>query len=495
MTTQQKPDYRRGRWVFGLFCLLLAVVLWLPGSDVIELIVRQRPVLLGRYSQGHFGALLVVSMMLAGVSLLAFSRIRSLRETLGVFALTFFSTILTIVLVVVGSGWLLGEARYVETAVRGHTIELEGMVRHRPPDQFFEFVNRDVPEQHRSYPDPPPGYPDIDIELTTDRNGFRNRQVRDSYPIVAVGDSFVAGSHVSDNQGWSVLLAQSLGRDIYNLGVSGSNPQTYLNNFSVLGTQFNPELAVFMLYEGNDFKPFKRGDGAKEQTLARQLKLWSKASPVTRGLKRFSREVLETAGADRPVPGYAQTVGWMPVAVAAGGQEARYYAFQPKRLLYLNTSTAQFSASSNWRDVAGILDKMQELARERAFHLLLVYAPSKPHVVMPLVEGVIPADQLRNFAGFKNPDLPPAEQFKTQFFANIDAQEQVFTAFCQQRGFDCLSLTAPLQRATAAGQQTYFTYDQHWTPLGNAVVADAIQQHVQARANALKTTVDIQERL
>jgi hypothetical protein len=34
-----------------------------------------------------------------------------------------------------------------------------------------------------------------------------------------------------------------------------------------------------------------------------------------------------------------------------------------------------------------------------------------------------------------------------------------------------VSATEPLRRAIAAGEQVYFTYDQHWTRLGHEVAA------------------------
>ncbi|MEZ5436162.1 MAG: hypothetical protein R3E67_06415 [Pseudomonadales bacterium] len=106
----------------------------------------------------------------------------------------------------------------------------------------------------RSYPDAPAGYPEFPLVLTSDSRGYRNTDNLQQYDVVAVGDSFVAGSHVSDEQAWVALLRKSTGQTIYNTGVSGTNPLTYLNNFITVGRAFKPKTVLLMLYEGNDFR-------------------------------------------------------------------------------------------------------------------------------------------------------------------------------------------------------------------------------------------------
>src|SRR5690606_28704017 len=124
----------------------------------------------------------------------------------------------------------------------------------------------------------------------------------------------------------------------YNLGVSGSGPNTYLNNFVYFGLPLKPALAIFMLYEGNDFKeevatepvaPTERKQPLGER-IGDHFETAMKASPVTAGLRRLSSDLLERIGARRAVPGYAEQVGWMPLRLESGGKP-HYYAFEPKR--------------------------------------------------------------------------------------------------------------------------------------------------------------------
>jgi hypothetical protein len=52
--------------------------------------------------------------------------------------------------------------------------------------------------------------------------------------------------------------------------------------------------------------------------------------------------------------------------------------------------------------------------------------------------------------------------------------------FCIEQEIECISPTEELIAATKSGQQTYFSYDQHWTPEGNKVVADVVGNYLTA---------------
>ena len=217
------------RRVLALLVFIASLWLWTLHSDVIALIIRQRPVLFGRYSQGHLGALLVLTPILWALAAALASR-RPLRQALGNTVLGIGSTLAAILLITYLAHFLNKGPRYLETKLateQAQAMELAGAVRHRPPNQVFELTYHDRPEQARSYPDAPAGYPDIPLTLTTDANGFRNPPLAAGataprYDILAVGDSFVAGSNVSDDQAWPALLARATGESVYNLGVGGA---------------------------------------------------------------------------------------------------------------------------------------------------------------------------------------------------------------------------------------------------------------------------------
>lgn len=488
------------RRLTALLLFLLGLALWGTESDILKLIARQDEILFGRYSRGHFGALLLLTPLLWGLAAALWSR-SSLGRAVGNFLLGTTSTLVAILLLVYLSSLLAGPARYMELDAaedeRAQALELAGVVRHRPPNERYELVYSDRPEQSRSYPDAPPGYGEVEIILSSDENGFRNPVPSENYEMVVVGDSFAAGSHVSDHQGWTELLRERTGITLYNLGVSGSGPRTYLNNFVYYGLDLAPRQALLMLYEGNDFKRDVVLPSATEQLtvadetvapapepgllkrLDEHLSTAFKRSPVTAGLRELSRTVFEPANARRPVPGYTEQLGFMPVRVDLPDGSAQYYSFKPKRLISLYHDPIEWEASEIWQATGSILEEFVARSLAQGIEPVLIYAPSKPHVVLPLVKEQIPAQQLWNFARYGRRSLPEPETFKQLVYERLDTQAQVFMTWCRTHNVRCLDLTPALTAASAEGIQTYYTYDQHWTPDGNRIVADAIEAFLQ----------------
>jgi hypothetical protein len=122
---------------------------------------------------------------------------------------------------------------------------------------------------------------------------------------------------------------------------------------------------------------------------------------------------------------------------------------------------------------------MLAIARERGIRLVVAYAPSKPHVVLPLVRDRVTAEQLHAFASFRDhaAELPPPDALRDRLFARLDAQQEVLGRWCEERGVAFVPLTEPLRAAMARGIPVYFTFDPHWTEQGHGVVA----RHVASR--------------
>lgn len=478
------------------FAALMAFVggglIWIPASPVIKLIVENDAVILGRYSAGHFGALLLLTIILWIAAAVLFStRNKSTGETIFALVMVYLSASLSGFVLVIGSG-MINKPRFIEQPIHGVDpdtgIMLSGIVRHRPPSERFDLVQKDVPERVRSYPNAPAGYPEFPLVLTSDNRGYRNADSLEQYDMVAVGDSFVAGSHVSDDQAWVDLLRKSTQQTIYNIGVSGTDPLTYLNNFITVGRALKPKTVLLMLYEGNDFRnapplptPSGTPPSASVEMRSQSIGFYAKASPVTKGLRRLAEEVLATVGSDWPVSGYEETVGFMPLRLTVNGKQ-QAYSFEPKRLHYLVDDSEQtFADSSDWKNVRDVLEKFVLLSKKDGFRLVVVYAPSAPHVILPLLEKTIPAQQLLNFMNIKGKknNVMDAEAYKQQVFSRLDANENTWLQWCKARSVACVSTTAALRQAAAGGQQVYYTYDQHWTPEGNAVTARVVEAYLR----------------
>lgn len=467
------------RKVFAALFFLGGVGIWWFSSDLLKLIAMQDEVLFGLYSRQRFGQLFLGSLILWSLAYLFGSNMKFGRDMLFNVFMIVVSTVTSVLVVILGSQWLL-KPRYVEETISQTQagIQVEGVVRHRTPNEYRQLSFEDRPVNHRSYPDAPAGFGRVELELTTDKYGYRNKDLQDQYDVVIVGDSFVAGSQISDEHTWPQLLSDRIETPVYNLGVSGSDPQTYLNNFVKMGLQLKPKLVVFMVYEGNDF----RSKGAKilhkeDESLNDRVSFMMKHSPVTKGLRRLSHNVIEKINSDAPVDEWHQKLGFMPVTLTSENGMASY-AFKPKRMVYLLDDEPTFEKSAQWTFARSIFNSIKKIADDKGIRLVFVYAPSKAHVILDIVGPDTPAAQLNLLASYRKKSMPNAEEFKQKLLANMDSQEQVMAQFCEENDIEFVSTTPMLTDMTRQGHQTYYTYDQHWSPTGNRLVAELVSDYL-----------------
>jgi hypothetical protein len=464
--------------------LLLSFCLWLFPSNVVGLIARQRHVLLGRYSMDWFSTLFLLTpiLWLVAYALWASTRLGPKPAAFRVVALL--CSVLLATLAVDLIGRFAREPRYIEEHVQVRTRwpgeRVHDIVRHRPPEVSYNIHYTDTPPHPRSYPEAPPGYPPVEITLTTDTRGYRNSTSFALSDIVTVGDSFTEGSRVSDHEAWPVLLGKKLNRRVYNLGISGGSPDYYLNVFRAFGLDLEPKLAIVMIYEGNDFKgvSLEEGSTTPAKPLGSRIRETVKNSPVVLALKKAFMRYLGPINADGPVRG-VEILSWMPVAVPEG-PDAKYYAFTPKRLTRLYWTEDDFRQSFGWTSTVRLYKMIKEVCDRKNIRLVFAYAPSKPHVIMPLIKERVTPEQLHVFASFKKNDLPPPEEFKETLYNRLDSQERVLREFCQREGIGFVSVTGLLRKMAARGHQVYFTYDQHWTREAHQAAAKHLSEYVRA---------------
>ena len=458
--------------------LVLSVALWFIPSRVVELIAEHRHVLLGRYSVAWFSVLLLLTLVLWVVSYALWASIELSNRDVG-FRIA--AVVLSVAIAVVAAdvvGRFFRTPRYIERRVQSPKDwpgeRVPGIVRHRPPNRLYQIEYADVPATARSYPDAPPGHPNVKITLQTDARGYRNLTSLEQCDIVTVGDSFTEGSRVSDKECWPALLGKRLKCRVYNLGISGGRPSYYLNVFKAFGLGLTTKTANFMVYEGNDFKGvrFVKGEPSDTEPAGDRIIEYIKASPVVLGLKHAFIKYLGPINANGPVRD-AGTISWMPVALASEG-DSKYYAFTPSRLMRLDWAEADFQRSQEWTSTARVFKMIKKVCDEQGIRLVFAYAPSKPHVIMPLAWDRIPPKKLHIFASFKKRQLPPPDVLKQRLINSLTSQENVMSEFCRDEAIEFVSATEALQKGAEEGRQVYYTYDQHWTCVGHAIVAQAV---------------------
>lgn len=448
------------------------LALWIIPSNVVEQIARDRHTMLGRYSRRHFA-------WIVGVFLISLVAVYLIPSTGAVYKRRWFRLIAAAMVIAPG----LGLADFLlHTPQRQHYIR-QGVLYHRPPLEEFRRTFTDKPEAYRTYPNATPGYGSVDCTLRTDRRGYRNQTDLDRYDVVTLGDSFTEGSGVSDEQAWPALLAAESGLSVYNLGLSGYAPVQYLASLREIGLGLKPGTVICSLFEGNDFRSSAMEVDDALPSWSDRLSAYFKQSPL---LDAADRAIIATFGrinATGPVRG-GEILDWMPLSVPAG-PGARHYAFAPKQLRDLSKSREEFAGSGKWQAVRHQLQGMREACAAGGGRLIVVYVPTAAHVLLPLVADRLSAEKVRAFAALDSERrLPPAEQFLRELRERLDARASVVREWSTERSVMFVDLTEPLQSAATRGTQVYYTYDQHWTPEGHVVVAQALTALLSARPDA-----------
>lgn len=460
---------KKKKWITTVVIAAGNIVLWAIPSNIAYLVAQHRDVLLSRYSVAHMTWLLLLLPISAAVLYLIWANEKNKRKRqFQVIALSI--SILLSLCVVDLALRLVSSRRYVRQAG----------LHHRMPNTEKKGITLDVPPTAFSYPNAPNGYRPINFILTVDHRGFRNQTDLKQYDILAIGDSYTEGSGVSDTQAWPVQLATKSEKNVYNLSVSGGHPDTYLESFKQFGLALSPKIVLCALYEGNDF----RNDNFKEakKGVGYDMQLFFKRSPIRRYIKEAIIRYLGPVGSSRAEKlgekgGPLFPLSWLPLAIPEG-PEAKYYTFQIKDLLQHYVSKEQFFQSIGCQQSFHALRQINKICRTKNIRLIVVYTPDKSHVVLPLVKDTLSPDLLHEFLALKADDLPDPHELKDTLFTRLKEKEAIFADFCRQESIEFLSLTKALRREILVGRQAYFTYDQHWTPLGHKIVAQTLAQHL-----------------
>ena len=453
--------------------LLANLILWVIPSKVVELIARDRHVILGRYSREHFTWILFA--LIASVIALYIGLGSAARKKKRAFQ------VLATLLIGLPLVFVLDLALTITDPDSRPAYVVEGLAYHRRPESQEVTIHLDRPTARRSYPRAPAeaGFGRTECTLTADQRGYRNQTDEDHYDVVVLGDSFAEGSQVSDQQTWPVLLARRSGLKVYNLGMSGYDPQHYLAALQKYAPALKPKLVICLLYEGNDFRSARWVENPEDYRLpaGRIVQYYIRHSRVLGAVDGLMCGLLGAVNADGDVPG-GEILSWLPLRIEGGGQ-ATYYAFSPKRMVRHYVTEQEFRQDDDWKTTVRILGEMRKVCDSMGAALLMAYAPDKPHVTMPLAEATLPAEQVRAFAALKMKQLPEADAFLEALLARLGSKEAVTHEFCQTEGIPYVNTTTALRDLAARGRQAYYTYDQHWTPLGHQVVAKVVHDYLQ----------------
>ncbi|HSK81689.1 MAG TPA: hypothetical protein VLQ45_34875, partial [Thermoanaerobaculia bacterium] len=141
------------------------------------------------------------------------------------------------------------------------------------------------------------------VRYQYDDNGFRNRESsRTADVVVVVGDSFVEGWEVPQDEIVTSRLGRALGRRVVNLAQSGYGPQQELEVLRRFGLPLAPKVCIWGFFEGNDlrdvhrYEKVRRSWGALVGSAFSQRSFAANALPAIRrltGLDEGARESME----------------------------------------------------------------------------------------------------------------------------------------------------------------------------------------------------------
>lgn len=320
-------------------------------------------------------------------------------------------------------------------------------------------------------------------EFETDEMGFPNSQYawRESYDIVIAGDSFTIRTAP---QTWMELLAQMTGQQVLTLGAPSWSALNEVEAVKLYGLDKNPDWVIIMFFEGNDLINAAQYLERKDSGLSwKEFDL--QGVPLTRRLltphllRTFWRQLF-------PPPAVAPESYRYPVTASTEAGEIET-VLKDVHLLPLSADYETLARSDEFKATAGALRELHELLVAQNGRLLLVYIPSKEHVLWSRIWD--PVDVNNILARTVTVTLSEGDhgrlQYGTQYLsyeafnANHNAQEQLMADFAAEAGIDFLNLTPIFWQESIARGELYHYADPHWNQAGNELAAQAIFRYLQ----------------
>jgi hypothetical protein len=287
------------------------------------------------------------------------------------------------------------------------------------------------------------------ITITYDRRGYRNATELDRADIVLIGDSYVEGGFVSDDQVVSTHLEAGLARPVANLGVAGYGTSQELIVLKRDAMPLQPRVVIWFFFEGNDLYNDYLFENL--QVAARET---GGATPWTEQHGWWSRSFVRIANAQlrlmlHPlVPRYCPHFG----TISVGPHRGQKILFAPEAAV----PWREFERD-RWDRAQHTLREAARTTRERDVNLLLVYVPIKFRVYRDFME-LSQDSEVRDWALWSLPEL--------------------FAQFCRTEGLACLDLTGPLRDSVRTGGMPHAPTDSHWSAEGHRLVAQALQEQL-----------------
>ncbi|MBK8901354.1 MAG: hypothetical protein IPM53_09240 [Anaerolineaceae bacterium] len=323
----------------------------------------------------------------------------------------------------------------------------------------------------------------FEYRFVTDEHGFPNEPAvwQDQYDIVLAGDSFTIRTAPIT---WIERLEQFAGQEILALGAPSWSTLNEAEAIRQFGLDKQPRYVLLMFFEGNDIintaQYLERQDSGLDW---REYDL--QGVPLYRQMltphfvhhfwqKFFPPPVEET-------PEYRYPI----VANTEAGQIET--VFKDVHLLPLSADYDTLAASDEFTAVKNTLIALNEEVAAQKAHLVVVYIPSKEHVLWSRVWD--PVDVNNVLERTVTVTLSKGDRGKLQweptyltfdrFSETTQAQERLMADFTAEAGIKFLNLTPVFWQGSIEQGELYHYGDPHWNQAGNDLAANTIWEYLQ----------------
>ncbi len=289
------------------------------------------------------------------------------------------------------------------------------------------------------------------VTVRYDSDGFRNDPPLGAWAVAVAGDSFVELGYLPQEELFTSLLAERLGRPVRNLGVSNTGPLTHLCYLEHFGLSPDLREAVIMFYEGNDLQDLLIEHRALERFRATGRRDYRVLRPQT-SLLRALGEKWRSGGAPLPPPEVLVTNA---LALTRHGEV-------PVTLGHRLAPEVEPPA-----DAAGalgpFLERFAAFGRAHGVRVWLAYMPCKTRVLEGRFRWLTPEDEAR---------AVPLPTTLPDWIAEA----------CRAAGVHFHDLTPALREAARGGDALVFNalYDPHLNARGAAAVAASLAERLAA---------------
>jgi len=340
---------------------------------------------------------------------------------------------------------------------------------------------------------------EFDYVFRTNSLGLRGPDIPFDKPegirrIAVIGDSFVAGTGVSDASVFTVKLQERLreagnGVQVINVGRTGSSTIREYDLYRLIARRFQPDIVLLVFFLGNDLAEIT------EELTAEELQTWTppgllrkwaytlypntyfelsmlKNAPLQLGERpKSERDILRSIRAEAALRGLnadraVQRYRSVPAKIRKATREGK---FPLVRLLHACLDPGRYRRSLNpdddyfrkaWPRVTTHLKRLHRCVERDGGELTIVMLPESVQVDPDAV-------RFNRRLGF---------EVDVQWLSTTCRTERELRKWCRRNNVEALSLTESFRRSE---RTIYYVQDKHLNPEGHELTAEILAEWLQ----------------